>query len=450
MSSEHNFDIVPAVQWHEGMLLGPQHFQQQELRLEQILSHQFRLSSPCYWGILNFKIDPIVLPDGLVRVLWLDAVMPDGTFIHYVSGEYDGLPPLELDLRPHKELFEIGAPATIFLCLAQRLPDQSPILSDLPRYTSMDGRAIKDMNTDDNSIFIPRLVPRVFLYITGKEPPERAVGFPILKVSFTHEAFSETPFTPPSFWIHKASSLWEKGASLAQSVREKVSYLSEKWHNQVGTPMLQETSTLLRPLFTILPDFETLIHGPSVSPYTLHQKLCQLLGILATLRLSQIPPILPTYNHNDIDGTITPIFSLIQQCLASVEQHHITVPFEQKGRLFSLRLHKSYSTQILYVGLRAPKGMTEGELETWMNDAIITSDSGIEHVRSLRITGAKRRMLSRTELEELMPSRGVLIFEIIGDETYILFDQNLNILNPADSPEKRPSEINLYLRSQSD
>jgi type VI secretion system protein ImpJ len=92
--------VIPEIQWHEGMLLSPQHFQQMELRNQQILTYHLHRLSSFYWGIHHMKLDPVVLSAGLFRLLEIDAVMPDGLIVYRHS---DSNAPLELDLTPLKE-----------------------------------------------------------------------------------------------------------------------------------------------------------------------------------------------------------------------------------------------------------------------------------------------------------------------------------------------------------
>ena len=114
--------------------------------------------------------------------------------------------------------------------------------------------------------------------------------------------------------------------------------------------------------------------------------------------------------------------------------------------MFYLTLNPAFLSEKLYIGIRAPKGMSEAELEEWMSDCVITSDFAVESVRSRRMTGAVRRVLRNEDLFELMPSRGVVVFEVDSDPTYIKPEQNLNIFNPADTLDRRPTEIVLYVR----
>ena len=44
------YELSDAIQWHEGMLLSPQHFQQQARRFEQLLHYQLMSSTPFFLG----------------------------------------------------------------------------------------------------------------------------------------------------------------------------------------------------------------------------------------------------------------------------------------------------------------------------------------------------------------------------------------------------------------
>ena len=51
--------LIAEIQWHEGMLLSPQHFQQMELRQQQILTYHMQLVSPFYWGVNHLRMDAV-------------------------------------------------------------------------------------------------------------------------------------------------------------------------------------------------------------------------------------------------------------------------------------------------------------------------------------------------------------------------------------------------------
>src|SRR5712692_2660396 len=77
VNSMNAHDIPDAIQWHEGLLLTPQHFQQLSSRHEALVQYSTSLVAPFCWGVRRFDHHAISLPAGKLRVLELEGVMPD-------------------------------------------------------------------------------------------------------------------------------------------------------------------------------------------------------------------------------------------------------------------------------------------------------------------------------------------------------------------------------------
>ena len=45
------------IQWHEGMLLSPQHFQQESARIDQLIAWHALAADPLAWGVRRLEID---------------------------------------------------------------------------------------------------------------------------------------------------------------------------------------------------------------------------------------------------------------------------------------------------------------------------------------------------------------------------------------------------------
>jgi type VI secretion system protein ImpJ len=440
--------IAPQIQWHEGMLLSPHHFQQSDLRHHQVLIHHLSLISPYHWGIRSFKLDPVVLPNGVLRITELEAVMPDGLIISYSINQSD-TPALELDLKPYKdELLGTGKSLSIHIAIPMRHDLASPIVGEFARYWSVEGEDVKDDTAPDNVIRIPRLFPRIHL-AAGENPPPRTSGMPIMKIAYKDEAFIQTGYVPPMFYLDQNSAIHKRGIALIQKLREKASYLSERWQGQTGTPLAGETAALIKPIITALPSLESCIHGQEPHPHDFFQKLCTIAGELSMLRISHLPPVMPIYHHDRILESFDPVFEHIDMMLQTIEQAYASFLFQQRDRLFTLRLHEAYKKDRLYLGIRIPKTMTELQLNDWISDAIIASDNSIDAVRNKRITGARRSIIREGDMYRILPSRGVILVEVEVDPAYIHFDQNINIFNPADHAERRPTEIVLFVKKGS-
>lgn len=434
--------LVPAIQWYEGMLLSPQHFQQLELRSQQILSTHLNNLSPYHWGIIKLEFDTVTIPTGLLRIVQVQAIMPDGLVVDYLA-----LPDtlqLQLDLTSFQEQLA-EQQHTVYLCIPEMIQGSSPVTGERPRYTPTEGDDVMDYNAADNVIHIPRLLPKLSL-ILSDAPPPRYVSIPIAKLEYIDEVYSLATYVPPCFKIPHLSPLGEKCAKLLRRFREKAAFLSEKWQTQIGTPLLGETAAQLKPLVESLPLLEPLIHSGKAHPHEIHHMLCVVAGKMSTLRLGQIPPVFPSYNHSDILHSCLPMIDWSSMIVDSLERSFSVVLLATHDNYFSVKLQPEIFTQHLMIGLKSNGNMTEAELIDWMTDAIIVSEPMLESVRVRRIVGAPRRVMASNEINDLMPGRDVVLFSVKTDNAFISPNERLYVFNPADTPDKRPSEAILYLR----
>jgi type VI secretion system protein ImpJ len=437
------WSIVPAIQWHEGMLLAPHHFQQLDLRYEQAVSYHMRLLSPFHWGIIHYEIDQVLLPSGILRLVACEAVMPDGLIVHYHPEQH---PVVEIDLNPYKT-FLAEENWKVYLGIPEFTAGVSGLAGDMPRYYSWEGEDVKDENVADNVIRIPRLLPRLHLLLSQK-PPSRFLSFPFLKVGLREEAYITLPYVPPSFSIEPTSPLGERCAALAQRIREKVAYLNQRWQNQVGSILLSETADLLRPLLQVLPLLEGIMRSQALHPYQFYQHLCTVAGHLTALRLDQLPSPYPVYDHEDIQGSLLPLFEQMETTINTIEQNYLALPFQREGRFFFLPMeHAFLKMDTLLIGIRASGSMTDGELEGWMQSAVIASDSRLESAKAMRVIGAKRDIIKAGEVYNLLPGRGCAIFRVANDPAYIVAGEKLNVFSMGDSDTKRPVDVVFYMKN---
>lgn len=446
----HRF--VPAIQWHEGMLLSPQHFQQLELRHTQMLSHHIAQTSPYYWGITHVLMDIVALPAGIFRVLQVTAILPDGLQIHVEEGEH----PLEVALDGWKEAC-VREDVFVYLSVPAHPLTGSTLGGDAPRYRSVDGGAVLDDTSPEHSVEIPRLQPVLSLQV-GHSPPSRHVSVPIAQVGFVEESFVLLPFQPPCFYLTPTTDLYQTCAAIAQTIREKASFLTEKWQNQMGTPLVVETAAQLRPLLEILPILEPFLQLPEVPPYTLFQMMCDVAGRLSSLKLSQPPPLFPPYHHEHIRARLEPLFSWIHLILESIEKLYSVILFTRQDRHFTYPLVSLPPRMIgegvygkstgLFIGVKGSSSMTERDLEHWVAECIIASRSHLERCRMRRITGATRALLDAQEALAFMPSRDVLVFRLEIPSDFIDMQEMLHIVNYADTDDKRPVDVFLYVKER--
>src|SRR5688572_13735729 len=107
----------PAIHWHEGMLLAPQHFQSASLREEVVAYYHTSAVSPFHWGLMSLDSS---LSEGIVTVRSVEAVMPDGLLVRYPGGgavAYHGAAGLAFDLKKHEDDVRKGK-QTLYLAVA--------------------------------------------------------------------------------------------------------------------------------------------------------------------------------------------------------------------------------------------------------------------------------------------------------------------------------------------
>src|SRR5262249_31245231 len=203
--------VIPdLIQWHEGLLLTPQHFQQLTSRVESLIQALPGWYVPFYWGVRSFDYDRTGLSAGLLTVRELDAVMPDGLHVNITDRDN-----LQLDLRPMAAVFR-QAPLQIHVAM--------PIANGQPnvlhRFNSYAGEPVADENTGEVGVAIPRLRPQLSL-VAAAQPPARFTSFPLIEVRCEGETFLPTGYIPPTLAVSAASPLGRKCGEMSERLRVK-------------------------------------------------------------------------------------------------------------------------------------------------------------------------------------------------------------------------------------
>lgn len=69
--------------WHQGLFLQPQHFQYNDLLLQQNQAELWSLMTPYPWGVIHVEVDEAALATFQLRLLQLKLLMRDGSAVHY-------------------------------------------------------------------------------------------------------------------------------------------------------------------------------------------------------------------------------------------------------------------------------------------------------------------------------------------------------------------------------
>lgn len=443
MTAAH--DLPPAIQWHEGMLLAPQHFQQATRRSEALLAYHTSLTAPFYWGVRHLRIDPIQLVDGTFRVLELEGVLPDGLVVSHLG---DKPAALSLDLTPHTEEMR-RRECTVHLAVTAALGGLPAVSGELARYDSVSGQPVTDVNTGDGELRIPRLEPRLRLRLED-EVPKKFVSIPLARLRYRDETFTLTRYVPPSLRVPLGSPLGEVCAAVAKRLREKAAFLSDQARSPemaARVPQLLATRQQVHSLVAALPPFEAVLHTGASHPFPLYLALCSLVGHLAAVGHALVPPVLEPYDHNDPYAGFSRAKDNIFQVLEEgISEAYTAYRLDEVGEVFRTVFEEPWMDRKLILGARRAEGATEAGTVAWMENSLIGAESKMSTLRLKRIRGAEHK---RFEGEgELVPASGVVLFSLAADPRYVLGGEALEIIN-LDDPgrSERPVEIILYVRN---
>ncbi len=431
------------IQWHEGMLLSPQHFQQESTRVDQLVAWQHLAVAPLAWGVRRLEIDENLLLAGQVRVLLIEAVMPDGTAVAW-SAEHSGGLDLALDLAPHAGALEQGE-LPVYLTLGK---SRSMVDAGQPsRFRGLPAESVEDEVSGALPIDIPRAGPNLAL-AAGPVPSPMFLHLKLMTVRKDNQIWRRGAYLPALLDVPRESELHRRAQAIASQMRSKAAFLAK----QTSVPSsrvedrlaLIEQRARLHSLVGALPPLEALLRAPSLAPFTLYLALCAQLGPLALLRPGAVPLLPPPWDPADPMAAFRPVLEALQDFVSEVSQDWRLQTFAFDGSLFSLDLQPQWLASRLVVGLR---GQPERELATWMAGAVIGSRSVWTSLSDRRVLGAQRTRIDEAPELGVRGSAGYTLFAIDLADGLIVPDQPLVISNANEtSATQRPHEMVLFVK----
>ena len=430
------------IQWHEGMLLAPQHFQQESARVDSLVGWQVLAASPFGWGVRKVRVDVGLLAGARLRILFAEGVFPDGTAFSY-SAENSDHGALEIDLNPLSTRMANG-PIDIFLTLplSPRTQGTGPL-----RYRSITCAPVEDEVSAAMPADIPRLVPA--LQLQAGDPPSALYGTLRLATVYKDNEVVKLGDTLPALLdIPRDHSLWAQLTALTGQLRSKAAFVAR----QTSVPSSRTEDRLvyleqrerLRNLVSALPRMEALMRTPVLHPYVMYLALADISAPLSLLRPGALPPVPPEYQHADPLTSLSVLLESVQISLDEVSQDYREVKFEYRHGAFELQLKEEWMVDGLVVGLR---GQPERELVAWMAGAIVGSQSCYGVLRELRILGADRSFVESAPAFGVRASAGFTLFEVHNSAAYTLPREMLVISNAAESANsQRPQEMVLFVK----
>ena len=432
-----NRPIPDLIQWHEGLLLTPQHFQQLSSRVESLIQALPEWYVPFYWGVRRFEYDSTDFTAGVLTVRRLDAIMPDGLHVS-VAGDKDEL---QLDLRPLAGTLRHG-PMLVHVAIPLA---NGHAQATMNRFASYEGDPVADENTGEGGVAIPRLRPQLSL-IAAAQPPARFTSFPLIEVRCEGETFLPTSFMPPSLHVTLSSPLGRKCAELSERLRTRAIALAERAVLAPQSPFAAEARSQLHALVSALPAFEAVLRTEAAHPCALYVEACRLAGHVAVLGRGLLPPVFPPYIHNDPRKSFEQVAQFIVQAVdEGVPDTVRRFAFEQDGEAFRLPADPAWTGAfalgtLTHVVLAVRCDAERDHVMTWGENCVIGGMNTIASLLGRRVLGLRRRYAEH--IGELRPPRGVHLFELVPDAEILPPGEDLVVL--GSSAGVRPEALYLY------
>lgn len=354
----------PKVLWGEGLFLRPQHFQQQDAYHEWRLTQVSRSLHPHAWGVRHLKLDADALQTGVLRVLELQVVMPDGDMIH-APAEDELPPPVVLGSLPSAQE---GSTVTFHLATAA-LRSQGSNMAATQQEADTAVRyhrapvQVADRYTDAVSAELMTL-RRSTRLLPDTSTRDHLVSLPLVRLRRTSAGSFELDgrFMPPSLHIQASPMLTLHLRRLMDALQAKVDALYGM-HREPSKHVIEFRSGdiasfwLLHTASTALAGLTHLARNPGFHPERLFERLLELAGSLMTFSRSFTLADLPTYDHAQPGQAFVKLDQVIRELLETVISTrsfaislHEAAPSFHRGRLDSEQI--TPGTQF-YLGVSA-------------------------------------------------------------------------------------------------
>lgn len=433
------------IQWHEGMLLAPQHFQQESARVDALVGWQALAGQPAAWGVRRLVVDEAMLTRGMLRISLLEAIMPDGMAVRFdAATSQDATLELNLAAYTSASAGEVAVYLVVGTARSLRLPGQPSMFRPIA------GSLVVDEVSEALDEEVPRMAARVAL-MAGPPPGAAWVALQLMTVVLDNEIVRRGSYWPAQLAVVMDSPIGLRARALAVLMRAKAVFLAQQSATNASRMedrmAMLEVRAQLASVTVNLPMLEATLALPVVQPLALYLALCAQLGALAALRPGAVPLAPPDYVHADSYRAFDTVLASLESLALEVSQQWRSVPFTFDGGLYTLALQPGWLTERMVIGLR---GQSEPELAAWMLDATIGSRTVSASLRDRRMPGAARTPITSAPELGLRAATGTVLFEVAADQEFIVAGQELVISNENGAGKGargavRPQEIVLFI-----
>ncbi len=453
--------VSHPVQWAEGMLLSPQHFQQNDCYWEQRLCAVMSLVQPHYYGITQLDVNEGNLNSGELVINRVSGVFPDGLVFEYPMA--DCAEALTIDLADAFKSREITSNTlSIYLRVAKRGASAANAKSPQQRFDSIEGAKVVDENTGTDGVAVSRLVPKLSLH--PATPNSNYSYFKLLEINRQSDGlFCLGNYYPPMLDINALNSLGDlclhkRINDLRTNIRTRASRLSRALQGDAKpSPLRNRYSTFVKNLVKILPTLDIYCETNAIHPFTLYSALANFLGQIAAINpKGLIPAPLEGYQHDNSYRAFQRVIEAINTTARSVKLAYESFSFSiDNDGLFFITIDEQWRGRDLYIEFTAAESTARATLEQWVETSLIGTQVTLPTLARARFPGAQREIVEAVPTIDLSKGDHSVLIKISNQTIKIdqqpldtiVFGERLYI--QAGSDEVAPHSATLHVANVS-
>jgi type VI secretion system protein ImpJ len=321
--------------WSEGLLMAPQHLQQQDRYHEGQLCDRLDALTPFNWGVLRVDVDKKALSAGQVQLTAFEGVLPDGVVLSLRSGHPE--------LPGTRGIAEHFPHAATHLDVYLGLPEEREGVDNFAedpgaqvRYAA-NQRSMHDLAGSGSTAEVP-FARRRPLLLFGDEPREGIVCFKLLEIvrDDSGSLVISEPYVPPCLRVDASLFLVAGLRRLLGTMLTRQKALSEA-RRQAGHATVEFSAKdvtrflLLSSINEYIPVLKHVIDSGHMSPCDCYTTLLKLAGQLTTFSTEISPTELPRFEYTNLRATFEELFARLTSLLqATIEDNYVAVTLQAR------------------------------------------------------------------------------------------------------------------------
>jgi type VI secretion system protein ImpJ len=317
---------LAKVAWSEGMLLRPQHFQQQDRFLYHISRLRHARLEPHGYGVVELTLDEQALGLGQFSLERVSGLFPDG--MPFQFDQQAGLI-LEIPADTRDEVVYLALP----LEKQAGVNIAAPGGGQVARFVLQDAPLLDDSLDDGEE----ETLGLAYLNPCLREGRADMAGYVAIPVARVMEVINEKEVKLDRSFIPACLDI-ARVAPLASLLRESLAIVKQR--ARALAVRMQKGAEQSTTLFDVLmlqtlnrwqPILEHFKNSSQVHPERFYEALIGLIGEMATFtRAEKSPPELPAYRHDKLTETFGDLAAVLSQSLSTVlEQTAVALKLEE-------------------------------------------------------------------------------------------------------------------------